>query len=438
MKKLKITKTKTSQTELKELSLLYKISSSMHTLDLNEILHLILKAVTKGIGFDRARLYIYDEEAQVLRLKMAVGLKLKKEESIDIVLPLEKDKSIVGRSFSKNKPYVIQDAQNDPHANKDIIKLFNVKSFAAVPLTAPDKVKGVVTADNLHSNRTISDNNLRSLVTFANHAGIAIENAEMYDKLKHFNIELERQVKLTTEKLLKAQDELISKERLAALGELSAGIAHEIRNPLTSIKILINALFTELPVNVKQGQDVAVINEEIERLNSIISQFLKFARPQEPVYEKLAIKDVIKSTLTLVKLKIKKQNISIQLDISSKLPKVKGDPNLLKQAFLNFMLNAIQAMPEGGNLIITASQTSRKTKSLDTLEIIFKDTGIGIAQKNIKMLFTPFYTTKEEGLGLGLSITQKIIAKHGGDIKIESTENAGTTLKVYIPIIQKR
>jgi signal transduction histidine kinase len=421
-----------SEKRLRELELLYEISSSMHTLNLNEILHLILEAVTKGIGFDRARLYVVDDVNHVLRLKMSVGLK--QEEIYDVTLPLDKEKSIVARSFIERTPYVIQDARKDPRVNTDIVKLFNITSFAAVPLLARDKVKGVVSADNLYTDRIISAETLRSLVTFANHAGLAVENAEIYDRLKHFNQELEHVVKLTTDKLLKAQDELIRTERLAALGELAAGIAHEIRNPLTSIKILVNSLFSELPADLAHGQDVRVINGEIERLNTIIAQFLEFAKPQEPSFGRMDIKEVIHDTVSLAMPEIKKHHVRPFIDVSGATSAHYGDKRQLKQVILNLILNAVQAMPKGGELTITASVRKDRGKNLDTTEILIEDTGTGISPDNLKKLFTPFFSTKKDGVGLGLSIAQKIIEKHSGSIAVESVPDKGTTFRISLPV----
>lgn len=421
-----------SDKRLQELEFLYEISSSMHTLNLNEILTLILKAVTQGIGFDRARLYIVDEQNNVLRLKMSFGLN--KEEIFDITLPIDKEKSVVSRSFVERKPYVIQDAKHDPRVNPDIVKLFNIKSFAAVPLLASGKVKGVVTADNLYSSRIISDENLRSLVTFANHAGLAVENAEMYDRLKNFNKELEKVVRVTTDKLLKAQDELIRKERLAALGELAAGIAHEIRNPLTSIKILVNSLFSEMSPALRKSQDVQVINEEIERLNSTLTQFLEYAKPQEPAFGKIQVKEIIHNTVALAMPEIRKRGIRPFIDLSSIAAGHHGDSRQLKQVFLNLILNAVQAMPKGGELNITTAVRKADGKNLDTTDIVFEDTGTGISPENLKKLFTPFFSTKKDGVGLGLSIAQNIIAKHNGTITVRSTPDKGTVFTVSLPV----
>jgi len=421
-----------SEKRLQELEFLYEISSSMHTLNLNEILTLILKAVTQGIGFDRARLYIADEQNNVLRLKMSFGLN--KEEIFDITLPIDKEKSVVSRSFVERKPYVIQDAKHDPRVNPDIVKLFNIKSFAAVPLLARGKVKGVVTADNLYTSRLISDENLRSLATFANHAGLALENAEVYDRLKNFNKELEKVVTVTTDKLLKAQDELIRKERLAALGELAAGIAHEIRNPLTSIKILINTLFSEMPAPLKETQDVQVINEEIERLNTTLTQFLEYAKPQEPAFGKIQLREIIHDTVALAMPEIRKRGIRPFIDLSDIAHAHHGDARQLKQVFLNLILNAVQAMPRGGELNISTVVRKGEGRMPDATDIVFEDTGAGISPDNLKKLFTPFFSTKKDGVGLGLSIAQNIVDKHHGSITVESVQNKGTKFKISLPV----
>jgi len=422
----------TGDKRLKELEFLYEISISMHTLNLNELLHLILDAVTRGIRFDRARLYIFDEKQNLLRLKMSVGLE--KEEPVDVTLPLDREKSIVARSFLDREPYVIQDARRDPRVNPDIVRLFNIKSFAAVPLRARDRVKGVVTADNLLTNRLISPDKLRSLVTFANHVGLAIENAEMYDRLKDFNRELEKEIAVKTKTLLKAQDELIRRERLAALGELSAGIAHEIRNPLTSIKILINSLVSELPERLRKSEDVAVINGEIERLNSIITQFLEYARPAEPVFEQVNVKEVISQTISLVSARVKARKVEMSLHLPDHDVAVHGDPRQLKQVFLNIILNAVQSMDGGGTLTVELRHSPGGGKNLDTASIIMKDTGAGIAPENLKKLFTPFFSTKKDGVGLGLSIAQSIVLKHNGTIGVESEPGKGTAFTIQLPV----
>jgi signal transduction histidine kinase len=398
--------------EIDKLRHLYKISQSMHTLDLDKLLRLILEGVTRSIGFDRARLYLVDEQHNILKCKMAVGIE--KDKIKNITLPIAERESIIGRVVVERKPYIIHDAINDPRVNLELKKRFNLKSFAAVPLIGKEKVLGVITADNLYSSRKIKDEQVEVLITFANQAGLAIENASMYERLKQSSKVLE--------------EKLIQSSKLAALGQLSAGIAHELRNPLTSIKILINSLVGRIGPNESIKEDIEVIESEIERMNGIIKQFLDFSRPGYLCLSKTNINEIVKETLNLVAYELKDQNISITKSFDYELPIISADGERLKQVFLNIILNARQAMPEGGKLLV-------KTLREDNYAIIsIKDTGKGIPEDIRHKLFEPFFTTREEGLGLGLPISKRIIDNHKGAIEINSALGKGTSAVVKLPI----
>lgn len=397
--------------EVGKLSHLYKISQSMQTLDLDRILHLVLEGVTKSIGFDRARLYLVDESEKILRCKMAVGIE--REKIKDITLPIEEGNSIAGRAVIKKKPYVIHDALNDLRVNVELKKLFNLKSFAAVPLIGKEKVWGVITADNLYSDRKITEEQVEALVTFANQAGLAIENASMYERLKKSSQKLEEQ--------------LFQSSKLAALGQLSAGIAHELRNPLTSIKVLINSIVNRIEPKESVKEDINVIESEIERMNGIIKQFLDFSRPAELCLTDVDINDILKDTLNLMAYELKEQEVSVSKAFNEELRNISADKEQLKQVFINIILNSIQAMPEGGRLTV-------KTNSEDKyIKVSVKDTGKGIPENLKHRLFEPFFTTRQEGLGLGLCIIKRIIDNHKGDIRIESEAGKGTTVIVSLP-----
>lgn len=172
----------------------------------------------------------------------------------------------------------------------------------------------------------------------------------MYDELKSFSQQLEEEVRVATEDLKRTQEKLIQSEKLAALGKLSAGIAHEIRNPLTSIKILINSLAEKLE-NGKTKEDIEVIEDEIERMNRIIKSFLDFARPKEPEFSSVNINRILETTVNLVSGELKEHNIVLKKEIFS-LPHIQADEEQMRQIFLNLLLNAIEAMPEGGKLRI--------------------------------------------------------------------------------------
>ena len=400
---------------LRELSALHDISKSMQTLNLDEILHLILDGVTRAIGFDRTRLYLVNEAKNRLECEMAVGIE--KEKIKEINLPLDRGNSMVARSIIERRPFVVKDAATDPGVNRELRELFALKSFAVVPLIGRDRVLGAITADNLFSDRLITPEKFESLITFANQAGLALENVKTYNELRSFSHQLEEKVKIATQKLIQS-------EKLAALGKLSAGIAHEIRNPLTSIKVLIHSI---KDTGAKE-EDIKVIGDEIERVNRIIKRFLDFARPREPEFSLTDINRVLEETITLISHDADEQDIVLEKKLST-IPDVAADKEQMKQVFLNLFLNALAAMPEGGKLRVES-----RIESGMFVEIILADTGEGISKEDLRRIFEPFFTTKEEGIGLGLSIVKRMIDDHKGSIEVRNNHPKGTVFTVSLPI----
>jgi len=227
---------------------------------------------------------------------------------------------------------------------------------------------------------------------------------------------------LTEVKRLQEQMEL--RERLTALGEMSAGIAHELRNPMAVISGYLNLLYKKTD---SVGQDVIRKSiDEINGMNRIIGDLLTFARPASLNRVSVNSKELIETCLAAV---IKAKDIGPRLRTSMKLDDVRisCDEVLMRQAFSNMIQNAIESMPDGGNLAI-------ESKSGKDLIIVIRDTGTGIPADRLKKIFLPFYTTKDSGVGLGLALAHKIISSHGGRIEVESKEGQGTTFTVLIPV----
>jgi signal transduction histidine kinase/putative methionine-R-sulfoxide reductase with GAF domain len=402
-------------------------SGLMETLDIDEILRLVLEGVTKNVGFDRARLYLVNEKRNVLECKMAVGID---EERIKgIVLRLNPEDSIVARSIFEKQPFIIPDAIKDPRVNPIIKEKFNLHSLVVIPLLAREKALGVIAADFINPNKNINKEALESLMAFAQQAGLAIYNAFMYQELKTFSQQMEEKIQKTTSDLKKTEAQLIRSEKLAALGQLAAGIAHEIRNPLTSINILIHSMTKNLPSEDSRKEDLRVIEEEIHRMNEILDQFLQFAKPATPLLEKADVSSIFEETLQLLRPQIDKQNIAVEKEFQA-LPIILMDREQIKQAILNLLMNAIQAMPEGGRLVLSG----RNSEDGQWVRISVQDSGVGIPAENIDKLFDPFFSTKEGGIGLGLSITHRIIDQHRGKIEVESTPEKGTLFTIWLPI----
>jgi two-component system, NtrC family, sensor histidine kinase HydH len=419
---------------VRELSLLHDIGQSMHTLNLEETLELILQGVAKGIGFDRVRLYLLEEEKRQLFCKVTVGMEKEKIQSL--ALPYDREDNMISRAMMERRPFIVEDAGHDPRVNPGLISFLDVKSFAVVPLLSRDKVLGGISADNLITQTLITEKKLQSLMIFANQAALALENALMYEELKAFSGQLEDRVRRASARLEETQRQLFQSEKLAALGKLSAGIAHEIRNPLTSIKILIHSLVDEQATETSREKDLAVIEAEIGRVNKIIKQFLDFARPRPPSLEPMEVRAILEETLALLVYEMEAQKISLERSYAPDIPPVPMDREQMKQVFLNLLLNALQAMERGGNLRVAIRWKPAPSGGggRSVAEIAVQDTGPGMAEDIRSRIFEPFFSTKEEGIGLGLPIAQRIVEEHGGQIRVESRVGEGTTFVVALPI----
>ena len=254
--------------------------------------------------------------------------------------------------------------------------------------------------------------------------------AELEGKVEASNKELE----IAYQTLKQKQEQLIQSEKMAALGQLSTGIAHEIRNPLTSIKIFIQSLEKEIDLDENQEEDFRIIMKEIDRINENITRFLNFARPEEPLFQSINISALVKNTVNLLAAKLKNSGIRLDISLLDEHPTVEGDPKQLAQVFLNLLLNAVEAMPQGGTLTISSAVKVNPDNRKEFLQLIIKDTGHGIPEKDQPYLFDPFFTTKAGGTGLGLSIVYSIIQKHNGRIEVESELGKGSSFILSFPV----
>lgn len=238
---------------------------------------------------------------------------------------------------------------------------------------------------------------------------------------------------LTEKKIL--ENQIKRADQLSALGEMSAGIAHEIKNPLTSIRGFTQLLPMKIDDKTFQKKYVKIITSEVSRLNEIVERLLSFARPNTSGFQEINIVDAIKNTLSLLHFQIDKAKVKVQTKFTE-VPKVNADSQQLEQVFINLLINSIQAMPKGGTIEIVNGIILRKDLQnvfKEFISVKVSDTGKGISDKEIKKLFNPFFTTKDSGTGLGLSISNQIIQEHGGSIEVNSRLGKGTTFTVYLP-----
>jgi PAS domain S-box-containing protein len=236
----------------------------------------------------------------------------------------------------------------------------------------------------------------------------------------------------------KIQEEILRMDRLVSLGKLASGIAHELRNPLAGIKTTAQALSEEMSGDDSRREYLNRITKEIDRLNDLLKTFFSFAKPQKLNLVHCQIKDIINEIIPFLIKEIADKGIRFIETYHPQLPKIKVDKTQMHQVFLNLFLNAIQAMPSGGELKIEATpihSISSDGFKQNFIKVVISDSGRGIPPHIVHKIFDPFFTTKSKGIGLGLSITYQIIKKHGGTIKVESQWEQGTSFIINLPEI---
>jgi signal transduction histidine kinase len=222
---------------------------------------------------------------------------------------------------------------------------------------------------------------------------------------------------------------MMHSEKLSALARISAGLAHEIGNPLTSISSYVQ-LLREMDLGDFANESLETISKHISRIAEIVRNISSFSKPTKGVAGPVNIKEVLDSTISLLRFDKRMKNIDVIVEFGE-LPDVYADANQLAQVFTNLIFNAADAMPDGGTLRITAREVER------SVEIAFTDTGTGIPEEHLHKIFDPFFTTKDKGTGLGLSVSFSIVKSFGGDILVESEMGKGSTFRVRLPVYER-
>jgi two-component system, NtrC family, sensor histidine kinase HydH len=439
--------------KLKELSLLYRMSNTMlSTIKLNKLIHLTLTALTSGPTpfFDRAMLFLTNERSGVLQGMLGVT----SENSPPLSTPRGGGNDILSTSWyiSEEDMATQRESEFSRQVQGQRLELdatLNIASqavlekrliyvpgeaqsaagelhpghgtaFAASPLIAHGQAVGAVMVDNALTGAAITQEDLRFLQLFTNQAGMAIENSILYNKVEDAN-----------RQLCEAQESLLQKERLAAIGEMAAGIAHELKGPLVSIGGFAGRLTRKLPQDSREWEHADLIVREVLRLEGILSEILLFSKKATICYTRCNLADIVKDSLAVVGPPLEEKQISVSTRFSRQKLMLVGDGQQLKQVFINIILNALDAMGSGGKLVIQTAP-----EELDGAEAVcvrIADTGGGIPIEALSSIFTPFYTTKENGTGLGLPIANRIITNHGGKIQIVNKPGHGVEFKIILP-----
>jgi signal transduction histidine kinase len=444
---------------IKELSLLLEITNIMRsTLDLEEILYIILTSVTmgQGLGFNRACLFLVDENDTYLQGSMAVGPATAEEAQqswtaiethgkslAELVteygrynmsagfatdkriretrIPLKADKGVVARTALERKSFHVVDYSSPEGSGESVLRDLNFTTFASIPIEAKDNVIGVIVVDNFVTGDPITDDLMDFLRLFSNQAASAIEMARVYQNLEE-----------TNKRLVDARDLLVRTKTLATLGEFSAGVAHELRNPLVSIGGFARRLTHMLDADTKEAKYTRIIATEVENLERILSQILEFVSGGRPVRKQTDVLLLLEQVFILFREQMKRAGVTLLTDFEEEARMLWADEVQLRQLFINLIKNSIEAMDEtGGTLNVNAIRMHDETGGVG-FEV--KDTGCGIDEQDLDRIFDPFFSRKTAGTGLGLSMCSRIVeSNHGGRIFIESTRGAGTSILVWFP-----
>ena len=316
------------------------------------------------------------------------------------ILFFERDKEVINYLSSELQPFL------------------DLSVNLAFPLISMDRLIGIVF---LHiGQEPLNKIQIANLQVLGKQAGLAFENALLFKER------------------LRQNERMFRAEQLATMGQFAAGIAHELRNPLTAIRSTIQYLASDFAEDTDQKRLANDILGEVDRLKNIVGNLLSLAQPAESNPEEINIPQEIERCLNFIEAKAKSQNVKLQTDFENNLPKLTFDPAELRQLLLNVVMNALQAMPEGGTLSIKAHQLTEGgpdyTSGINRLLIQVEDEGAGIPSNLRGKVFEPFFTTKAGGTGLGLAICNSIVKRYNGEIWVEKAKSGGTEVKIALPV----
>lgn len=275
---------------------------------------------------------------------------------------------------------------------------------------------------------------VRQLAHEANREGVLVKSPNEVQSLSRSVRGLIEEFDQTHSELEKSRETLVQAEKLALVGKLAAGVAHSIRNPLTSVNMRLFSLKRALNLEGTQKEDFDVISEEIRHIDTIVQNFLEFSRRPRLRIQKVSPSDVVDMTLQLLQHRLKSYDVEVRVERTAPLPEINVDPEQLKEVLVNLVVNACEAMEGGGSIVIVEEMLQITKTGNKWVKIDIKDNGPGIPVGIREKIMEPFFTTKDEGTGLGLSIAVRILEEHGGELLLSTKEGAGTTVTVTLPL----
>lgn len=440
-----------------DLSFFYLFSSTLlSTMQLNKLLHLILSALVckNNRLFSRSMLLLFNQNTNMLQGML--GISRDDAENLKIVASdpenpfsgyWDLDQQTIARQLQSDFCCKVRDTRIDlaegcrfvshvvderrVYRFKDVgclncqecnfITRFDFNAFAAVPLVTRNNLIGVIIVDNNVKDKPITDAQLQRLQLFASQAGMAIENTRLYKNLEEAHAELSE-----------TRQKLVHGAHLAAIGEMAASISHELKTPLITIGGFAARLGRMLPEDTPQRHYLDTIISESQRLERLLGDILTFSRKPTICYQNCDLHAVLQDCLDDYVIPLTEHNIKLEFELPAGHWIVLGDSNQLKQVCINLLMNAQDAMPNGGTLRVTLTTFEELDRTSAVVSVA--DSGTGISDDVLTKIFTPFFTTKRHGTGLGLAIVNRIVQNHGGNMKVSNTE-IGANFQIFLPLV---
>jgi len=380
----------------------------------DQLVDLILDAICSHLECKHAGFYRRKYDEKYLALVSGRGDPLPGDNS-------ELDSGPIGRTDAWGVPLrvSIDTSVGEDPGLQTVLEAHHYKSVMCAPALRSFQGHSVLFAAREQREPNFSDSDFEMFAILARQASVALENAQLYAELRDYIQQVEE-----------SQRALIQAEKMAAIGRLTASIAHEVNNPLQSVRNCLH-LVSRKDLNAKKREHyLGMALEELERLMQTMGQMLDFYRPGAVSKEITNIDALVKSVLRLLEKQLKKQNIEVKLNIDPETPDVYVVSNQIKQVFFNIVLNAMEAMTDGGLLYINSYISNQG------VEITFEDTGPGVPEDYLTNIFEPFMSTKDKGTGLGLSVSYNILEAHGGRLELVDGRGDGACFRVTLPLVE--
>ena len=415
-----------------ELSVLHDVSAAINSiLDMDKTTNVIMDSAFKLMAAEMGVVMVTSEDGHAFHILISRNL----ADDVPDKVTLDGPDGVLARAYRDGKIVVTGDATNDETLKRLVNSDRGVVSTICAPLKHKGRVAGLFVLGNLTYTDSFDQRDAELLAIFADQVAIALENARLFGDLEQSLAELKD-----------TQNKMIQTSKMAAVGQLAAGVAHELNNPIVGIlgyaQYALEKVKGKAPDAISEKdlenfvKYIGYIEHESQRCKVIVANLLNYSRKNSIELEATDINRVLEETFTFTAHQLQMNNVQLERKLGEGLPTLRANPQQLQQVFTNIIINAQKAMTEGGTLTVSSRLKGRADAPDATIEIDLADTGCGIPEEAMQRIFDPFFTTRRvgEGTGLGLSLTQGIIKNHGGEIGVTSVVGEGTTFTISLPV----